>query len=97
VKESQTIIESLKKLKPELTKRYSVSSIGIFGSVVREDFSPTHSDVDIIVDFSEQIGVEFIDLAEYLESNINRKIDLVSQKGIKQKYFEQIQKEIVYV
>ncbi|MFZ2783593.1 MAG: nucleotidyltransferase family protein [Sediminibacterium sp.] len=97
MKESQTIIESLKKLKPELTKRYSVSSIGIFGSVVREDFSPTHSDVDIIVDFSEQIGVEFIDLAEYLESNINRKIDLVSQKGIKQKYFEQIQKEIVYV
>lgn len=97
VKESQTIIESLKKLKPELTKRYSVSSIGIFGSVVREDFSPAHSDVDIIVDFSKQIGVEFIDLAEYLESNINRKIDLVSKKGIKPKYFEQIQKEILYV
>ncbi len=97
MKELQTIIESLKKLKPELAKRYSVNSIGIFGSVVREDFSPTQSDIDIIVDFSKQIGLEFIDFAEYLESNINRKIDLVSKKGIKQKYFEQIQKEILYV
>lgn len=97
MKESLNIIELLKKLKPELTRKYAVSSIGLFGSIVREDFSPTHSDVDIIVDFSKPIGIEFIDLAEYLESIINRKVDLVSQKGIKPKYFEQIQKEILYV
>lgn len=97
MKESKKIIESLKKLKPELTQKYSVSSIGLFGSIVREDFSPAHSDVDIIVDFSKPIGVEFIDLAEYIESIIKRKVDLVSQKGIKAKYFEQIQKEIFYV
>ncbi|MEA3425873.1 MAG: nucleotidyltransferase family protein [Bacteroidota bacterium] len=97
MKESQLIIESLKKLKPELTKRYFVSSIGLFGSIVRDDFSPPHSDVDIIVEFSKPVGIEFIDLAEYLESNIRRKVDLVSQKGIKPKYFEQIQKEILYV
>lgn len=97
MKESQLIIESLKKLKPELTKRYFVSSIGLFGSIVRDDFSPAHSDVDIIVEFSKPVGIEFIDLAEYLESNIRRKVDLVSQKGIKPKYFEQIQKEILYV
>lgn len=97
MKESQNIIDSLKKLKPELTKKYAVSSIGLFGSVVREDFSPTNSDIDIIVDFSKPIGIEFVDLAEYLESVINRKVDLVSQKGIKPKYFEQIQKEIIYV
>jgi len=94
---SKPIIDSLKKIKPELSAKYSVCSIGLFGSVVRDDFSPATSDVDIIVDFSKPIGIEFIDLAEYLESIIKRKIDLVSKNGIKDKYFRQIESEIIYV
>jgi hypothetical protein len=94
---SKPIIDSLKKIKPELSAKYSVSSIGLFGSVVRDDFSPATSDVDIIVDFSKPIGIEFIDLAEYLESIIKIKIDLVSKNGIKDKYFRQIESEIIYV
>lgn len=93
----EPIIKLIQKIKPELAKKYSVSSIGLFGSVVRNDFSPLTSDVDIIVDFSKPIGIEFIDLAEYLESIIKRKVDLVSKKGIKAKYFKQIEGEIIYV
>lgn len=97
MKASQAIIDSIKRIKPELADKYSVSSIGLFGSVVRDDFSPVTSDVDIIVDFSGPIGVEFIDLAEYLESIVKRKVDLVSKNGIKPRYFESIKKDIVYV
>ncbi len=97
MKISETIIDSLKKIKPELTAKYSVSSIGLFGSIVRDDFSPITSDVDIIVDFSKPIGIEFIDLVEYLEFVIQRKVDLVSRNGIKAKYFSQIESEIKYV
>ena len=43
------------------------------------------------------IGIEFIDLADLLESRIRRKVDLVSRKGIKLKYFQQIEHQIVYV
>jgi len=35
------------------------------GSILKDDFSPATSDVDIIVDFSKPIGIEFIDLVEY--------------------------------
>jgi predicted nucleotidyltransferase len=98
---SMTQLESIKdlllKLKPELMEKYSISSIGLFGSVVRNDFSPTTSDIDIIVDFSKPIGVEFIDLADYLEQKIKRKIDLVSRNGIKQKYYQAIESDIIYV
>jgi len=97
VNESQHILAILKKIKPELTSKFAVSSIGIFGSIVRDDFSPAHSDIDIIVDFSKQIGIELIDLAESLELKIKRKVDLVSAKGIQPKYFEHIKKEILYV
>jgi predicted nucleotidyltransferase len=94
-------LESIKallvKLKPELAEKFSVSTIGLFGSVVRDDFSPTKSDIDIIVDFSKPIGIQFIDLADYLEEKINQKVDLVSKNGIKPKYFHAIESDIVYV
>lgn len=96
MKELATIKQIIKELKPELEKKYHVSSIGIFGSVVRNDFSE-NSDVDIIVDFSQPIGIEFIDLADLLEEKFHEQVDLVSKKGIKPQYFSSIENEIVYV
>lgn len=93
----QEITASLAQLKPVLMTRYHVKSIGLFGSVVRPDFSEATSDVDVIVEFSEPIGIEFVDLAQFLESHIHRKIDVVSRQGIKPKYLRQLESEIVYV
>lgn len=92
-----SIKELLQKLKPELTRKYHVRSIGLFGSIVRDDFSPAKSDVDIIVDFSKPIGIEFVDLADYLEFQIKRKVDLVSKNGVKENFYKEIEREIVYV
>jgi predicted nucleotidyltransferase len=39
MKDLSTIKQIIKELKPELEKKFHVSSIGIFGSVVRNDFS----------------------------------------------------------
>ena len=96
MKELATIKQIIKELKPELEKKFHVSSIGIFGSVVRNDFSE-NSDVDIIVDFSQPIGIEFIDLADLLEEKFHEQVELVSRKGIKPQYFSSIENEIVYV
>lgn len=94
-------LESIKslliRLKPELSSKYSVSAIGLFGSIVRNDFSSLKSDVDIIVDFSEPIGIQFIELADFLEEKIKQKVDLVSKNGIKPKYLLAIESDIVYV
>jgi predicted nucleotidyltransferase len=86
----------LQQLKPELVQKFHVHAIGIFGSAVKGDFSPV-SDVDIIVDFNQPIGIEFIDLADYIEAQLQKKVDLVSKNGIKDKYFKAIEGEIVYV
>jgi len=91
-----TIQKKLLSIKPFLVTKYHVSELGLFGSVVRDDFSPV-SDIDIMVDFSRPVGIEFIDLADELERHLNRKVDLVSRKGIKPKYFDVIQPEIIYV
>ena len=90
------IKQTLSQLKPELESRFFVNSIGVFGSVVRDDYNDA-SDIDIIVDFKKPIGIEFIDLADYIEGQLKSKVDLVSKNGVKAKYFREIESEIVYV
>ena len=90
------IKNELRKMKPELVERFHVNSIGLFGSVVRDDFND-NSDIDIIVDFTKPIGIDFIDLADLLEASLKRPVDLVSKKGIKEKYFKAIEADIAYV
>lgn len=90
------ITKALKDNKLDLSARYHLKSIGIFGSFTREDFRDD-SDIDILIDYDQPIGIEFIDLAEELEKILNRKVDLVSKNGVKPKYFDEIKKDLIYV
>ncbi len=96
MKQLDQIKEKLAFLMPEMTTKFHVQSIGIFGSAVRNDFNAS-SDLDLIVDFYRPVGIEFIDLAEYLEKHFHRKVDLVSKKGIKKRYLDSIAGEIIYI
>ncbi|GGM97582.1 nucleotidyltransferase [Dyadobacter beijingensis] len=80
------VMQILEKLKPELAEKYHVSSIGLFGSIVRDDFT-SESDVEILVDFNQPIGIEFVALADFIENKIGKTIDLVSKKGCQTKVF----------
>ncbi|MCI0450287.1 MAG: nucleotidyltransferase family protein [Chlorobi bacterium] len=90
------IISKIKKAKPSLATKYKVSKIGVFGSYVKNEQRP-ESDVDIMVEFSEPIGLDFVMLAEELENILNEKVDLVSRKAIKPKYLTYVEKELHYV
>ena len=86
----------LRSMKEELSNKFGVSSIGLFGSVTREDFSDK-SDIDILVEFSRPIGMDFFTLADLLESRLDRKVDLITRDGIKPRYFEAIKEDLIYV
>ena len=86
----------LQHFKQKHGAEYGISRMGIFGSTARGEQN-TESDVDILVEFEQPIGVEFIDLSYMLEKALNRKVDVVSRKGIKEKYFREIEKDIIYV
>ncbi|RYE26940.1 MAG: DNA polymerase subunit beta [Sphingobacteriaceae bacterium] len=92
----EEIQSTLKQLKPKLISKYGVSTLGLFGSIVRDDFTDK-SDIDIVVTFSKPIDTDFFDLADELEEKLSRKVDLVSRNGIKPRYFEVIKPEILYV
>ncbi len=75
---------------------YGITRMGIFGSVARGDDTP-RSDIDLLVEFGRPVGIEFIDLGEILEKVLDRKVDMVSRRGIKDKYFKEIERDIIYV
>ena len=70
--------------------------MAIFGSYTRREQNDA-SDLDILVEFSERIGIRFVDLADDLEQIVGMKVDLVSRKGIKDKYLKSIDKDLIYV
>jgi predicted nucleotidyltransferase len=96
MKPQDGIRQTLKKFKPILKDRFKVKEIGIFGSYVRGEESE-ESDIDILVEFSEPIGWEFIDVKEFLEEILGREVDLVTVKALKPQIKESIMKEVVYV
>ena len=60
----------------------------LFGSEARNE-SEENSDIDIMVelDYSRPIGLEFVKMQLELEELLNKKVDLLSSKGIS-KYIE---------
>ncbi len=96
MKSSESIISLLRNHKPDLLSKYPINQIALFGSYSRGDYN-SNSDVDILVDFSDNLGIRFIDLADELAIILNLNVDLVSAKGIKDKYFRTIEKELIYV
>jgi len=79
----------------ELCQRFKIAKLELFGSAVREDFDET-SDLDFIVEFLDEQKMfdRYFDFKEALENLFNRKVDLVMQEAIKNKYFKRsIEKE----
>lgn len=87
-------IESILKLNKDfLHTRFKVTQIGVFGSYVQGE-QTERSDVDILVEFSEPIGWEYVDLKEYLEQILGKPVDLVTRKALKRQLKDSILEEV---
>jgi predicted nucleotidyltransferase len=74
----------------EICKKYKVKNFFVFGSVLTDSFSP-NSDIDFIVDFEEKDPIKYTDLyfklKDKLEKILNRQIDLIEDRAIKNSFF----------
>ena len=90
------IIQILKQHKEELFKKYPLKSIALFGSYSRGE-ETKESDVDVMVELSIPDARAFINLSHELETIVNRKVDLVSKNGVKERYMSSIENDLLYV
>jgi len=82
-------------------QKYGVKRIGLFGSVVRNEYT-SQSDVDVVVEFEAGQGrmSNVIGLIDFLEELFGCEVDLLTPGGIKNiriPYIrKQIEKELIY-
>ena len=86
----QEIIETRKDEVAELCRRYEVRRLDLFGSATREDFDPSRSDMDFLVEFEPGGTLKALDqyfgLKEGLEALLERPVDLVVASAVKNPY-----------
>lgn len=87
MKTLQEVKTILANHKQQLFNNYPLKSLAIFGSYSREE-NKDKSDLDILVEFNDKIGVRFIDLADEIESIVGLKVDLVSKMVLKRNTFQ---------
>lgn len=76
----------------DLCRKHKVKSLSVFGSILTDRFNEK-SDVDLLVDFEpiDHDSFDYVDnyfsLRDALERLFRRKVDLIEEKALRNKYF----------
>lgn len=94
---SEEILKILMGQREEIRQRYKAEVKGLFGSFVRGE-EKRESDVDILVDFDEHADLfDCVGLGLFLEEKLNRKVDVVPQKALREELKTNVLQELVYL
>lgn len=66
-------------------RRWGVTQIDVFGSAIRDDFSPEDSDVDLVLSFQDEGRVGLFDLCAMqreLEGVFERHVDILTRQTL---------------
>lgn len=90
------IRQVLQQQLPILAAHYGVTSLGLFGSYVRNAATPT-SDVDLLVEIDNPhlTLLQFVELRDYLSDLLGVPVDLVEKATLKPHLGKEILREVV--
>ena len=90
-------IAAIKRKIVPILKKNGIRKAGIFGSYVRGDYKK-RSDIDILIQPPRDMSLlKFVHVKHELEEKLNKKVDLVSYRGIHPFLKNQILKEEVKI
>lgn len=78
---------------PELW-RLGVAGLWVVGSAARDHLRP-ESDVDLLVELSRPLGLEFFEIALRLEQWLGRRVDLDTRQGLRERVRARMEHEAV--
>lgn len=85
------LIENHRAEIEDLCRRHHVAKLEVFGSAVTGEFKPETSDLDFLVEFgpipSREYADAFFGLLHGLEDLFHRKIDLITDQPIENRFF----------
>jgi hypothetical protein len=81
----------------EIAREFGVSRLALFGSTARDEATET-SDVDVLVSFEGGATLRrYMGLNRYLESLFQRRVDLVTDKSLRQELRPYVEQDLVDV
>ena len=94
---AENLLAKLRELKPTASASFKARELGLFDSFVRGD-QDVGSDVDILVDFKDGADLfDLIGLSLYLEEELQRKVDIVPKRALREELRESVLREVVAV
>jgi predicted nucleotidyltransferase len=101
MKAKTTSIQKIKRIllshKQDLSDKYGVREIGIFGSFARKE-NTKNSDIDILVELEKPMGFfKFIRLEREVSELLGARVDLVTKNALKPHIGQRILAEVIYV
>ena len=91
------ILVILKERRQELATRFGVKRLGLFGSAARGELRED-SDVDVLVEFDGPATFDgYFALKDHLEDLLGRRVDLVTERGLKPRARRHVEKDLVHV
>ncbi|MFV2066182.1 MAG: nucleotidyltransferase family protein [Pirellulales bacterium] len=83
----------------EFCRRHRIRKLSLFGSILRDDFSPD-SDVDVLVEFEAGAipGLAFFDMQNELSESLGRTVDLHTAASLSEYFRDEVlaQAEVQY-
>ncbi len=94
--DKKAILQTLQSLEPMLQQEYGVSELALFGSYSRDE-QTAESDIDILVDFKQPIGIKYLDVVYLLQNAFKQTpVQVVSRGAIKPKYYDRLKEDLLY-
>jgi uncharacterized protein len=91
------ILNRLRERRREISDRFSVEHLALFGSAARDELRDD-SDVDVLVSFRGRATFDgYMGLKSYLEDLIGRKVDLVTETGLKPRARSYVERDLIRV
>ena len=91
----ENIVDYLRANKGELSDKFNVSKIALFGSYARDE-ATSKSDIDILVEMPPSFK-NFFYLKTYLEAGLGRKVDLGTFDNVRTFIKNAIENDLIYV
>lgn len=91
------ILATLDRRSAEIRARFGARRLALFGSAARDELR-AESDIDVLVDFEQAATFDrYFGLKDYLEALLGRRVDLVTEKGLKPRARRLVEQDLIRV
>lgn len=91
------VVEVLTRHRVQLAEQFGVHRLALFGSAARDELRED-SDIDVLVELEGPTTYErYFALLDRLERLLGRRVDLVTERGIKPRARQHVERDLVRV